>query len=129
VVAAASNNSSGVTSLAWDAKIMPVRISDPAGWAYISTIANGLTWAADHGAKVANISFAVSGSYTVQNAAQYMQSKGGSVVVAAGNSGALENVAANSSIITVSATNSSDARTSWSSYGDYVDVSAPGEGR
>jgi len=36
---------------------MPVRVADAAGNAYWSTIAQGLTWAADHGADVANISF------------------------------------------------------------------------
>ena len=47
VIAALSNNGTGVTSLAWNAKVMPVRISQDNGWAYISTIANGITWAAD----------------------------------------------------------------------------------
>jgi len=48
------------------------------------------------------------------------------VVVAAGNSGGLEAIAANDAMLSVSATDSSDLRTSFSSYGDYVDLAAPG---
>ncbi len=126
--AAASNNGLGVTGVAWNAKIMPVRISDVNGYAYWSTIAEGLYWAADNGAKVANISYAVQGSVTIQNAANYMRSKGGIVVNSAGNTGVLVSAAANAALISVSATEGNDLRASWSSFGDYVDVSAPGAG-
>jgi hypothetical protein len=78
---------------------------------------------------VANISFrGVAGSATVSSAAQYMRSKGGTVVVAAGNTGVQESIAANSNIVAVSATDSSDTKASWSSYGAFVDVAAPGVG-
>ncbi|TCV88991.1 S8 family serine peptidase [Sulfurirhabdus autotrophica] len=128
VVGAASDNAIGVSSFAWQAKIMPVRISGTDGMASISTIANGLIWAADHGARVANISYAVSGYATVQNAAQYMKNKGGVTVVSAGNSGALDSSLADDTMISVSATDSNDVKTSWSTYGPFVDVSAPGAG-
>ncbi|MHB8746496.1 MAG: S8 family peptidase [Gammaproteobacteria bacterium] len=129
VVGAASNNGLGVTSIAWNTKIMPIRVSETNGSTYLSVLANGIVYAADHGAKIANCSFAsVSGSPTIQNAANYMRSKGGLVVVAAGNSGGYVDTANSSSLISVSATDSNDNLTSWSSYGPYVDVSAPGEG-
>ena len=128
VIAARSNNSIGVTSIAWDAKIMPVRISGTDGWASLSTIASGLNWAANNGAKVANISYAVSGSGTVTSAAENLRSKGGVVCASAGNDGTQLSIAPNPSIITISATNSSDALTSWSSYGSLIDVAAPGAG-
>jgi thermitase len=128
VVAAASNNGVGVTSLAWNAKVMPVRISDPTGMGSISTIADGLIYAADHGAKVANVSYAISGYATTQSAAQYMKNKGGVTVVSAGNTGAVDATAANDTMITVSATDSNDALAGWSTFGPVVDVSAPGVG-
>uniref|UniRef100_A0A832A4D0 Peptidase S8 n=1 Tax=Desulfacinum infernum TaxID=35837 RepID=A0A832A4D0_9BACT len=128
VVGAAANNALGVASLAWNAKIMPVRISQPDGYAYYSTIASGLTWAADHGARIANISYMVTGSSTVTSAANYFRQKGGVVFASAGNTGALENIAENPSIVSVAATTSSDTRASWSSYGNFVDLSAPGSG-
>ena len=55
--AAAANNGTGVGSVAWGARLMPIRVSDPNGYAYGSTIAQALTWAADNNARVANISF------------------------------------------------------------------------
>lgn len=126
-VAAATNNSVGVASIAYGAKVMPVRISDTTGYAYFSTTANALTWAADQGAKVANISYSgMAGSSTVQSAAQYLKNKGGETVVSAGNAGANEGYSASSSLLAVSATDSNDVLTSWSSYGNYVDLSAPG---
>lgn len=126
--AAAGHNAIGVASVAYRAKLMPVRIADPSGYAYFSTMASGLTWAADHGARVANISYEnVANSSTVESAAQYFKSKGGLTVVCAGNSGALQTVGASANLVVVSATDSSDAKTSWSNYGIYVDIAAPGQ--
>jgi subtilisin family serine protease len=127
VAAAAGNNGIGIASVAWGAWLMPVRIADPNAYAYWSTVASGITWAADHGAHVANVSYnGVSGSSTVQSAARYLRSKGGLTVVAAGNSGGEEAIAANADLLTVSATTSTDTRASFSSYGAYVDLAAPG---
>ena len=125
--AMAANNGTGSAGVAWGAKIMPVRIGSPDGITYWSIVAQGINWAADHGARVVNCSFDnLSGSATIQSAAQYMRSKGGVVVVAAGNSGGLVDIAANDSMLSVAATDSNDLRASFSSYGNYVDLAAPG---
>lgn len=127
--AADGNNSTGVASVAYSARIMPIKISELSdGSAYSSDIAEAITWAADHGAKVANVSYAVTGQSVVQTAAKYMRTKGGLVVIAAGNSGADTSNSDSEWIITVSATTSSDTKASWSSYGADVDISAPGVG-
>ena len=105
---------------------MPVRISDPTGWATYSDIASGLTWAADHGARVANISYKVTTSSTITAAAQYFQGRGGVVASSAGNDALFDASADNPYIITVSATDPNDALYSWSSTGNNVDVAAPG---
>lgn len=125
--AMAGNNLVGGTGVSYKSKIMPVRVSDSSGYAYYSTLANGLIWAADRGARVASMSFlGVCGSSTILSAAQYMRGKGGVVTGSAGNTGVQELVAPSDSITCVSAVDSSDAKASWSSYGSYVDVSAPG---
>lgn len=127
--AAISNNGAGVAGVAGGARILPVRVSDSSGYAYYSTIASGITWAADQGARVANASFSgVYASAAVQSAAQYLRSKGGLLVVSAGNSGSNDGSPATPAMIPVSATDSGDARASWSSYGSYVAVAAPGVG-
>ena len=127
--AAISNNGVGVAGVAGAAKIMPIRVTDTSGYGYYSTISQGITYAADHGARVANASFAsLYSSSSVQSAAQYMKSKGGLFVVAAGNSGTNDGSPATTTMIPVSATAGNDAITSWSSYGSYVAVAAPGLG-
>lgn len=127
--AASTDNGTGISSIAWNAAIMPVRITNRSdGWAYFSDIANGLTWAADNGAHVANISYNVTNSSSITSAAQYMRNQGGVVVVAAGNDGQDPGYSDNSYLISVSATTSSDAKASWSNFGSFVDVAAPGSG-
>jgi len=128
-VGAATNNVIGVASIGFNAKIMPVRVSDRTdGAAYFSDIAKGVTWAADNGAKVANVSFGVINSSSVRTAAQDMRNKGGVVVSSAGNSNTDLGYADNPYLITVAATTSSDTKASFSNYGAYVDLSAPGAG-
>lgn len=129
VIGAVSNNSTGVTSIAWNAMILPVRVTNSGdGAAYVSDIAEGLIWAADQGADIANISYGVTHSTTLNNAAGYLRERGGLVVAAAGNNGADPGYEDSPYFINVSATNSADSITSWSSYGSHVDVAAPGEG-
>jgi len=124
--AATTNNGIGVSGVAGLSRIMPIRISDTAGYAYWSTIAQGLTYAADHGARVANISYSAYVSASVRSAAQYMKDKGGLVFVSSGNTGVADSTAATSTMIVVGATDANDLRASWSTYGPVVSLSAPG---
>ncbi|MES2831832.1 MAG: S8 family serine peptidase [Pseudomonadota bacterium] len=130
--AATSNNGVGVAGIAGGAKIMPIRIayfdtSYNSCYAYYSTVAAGLTYAADHGARIANISYGgVTASSAIQSAAQYMKNKGGLVFVSAGNNGVNENLPATTLMIPVSATDSNDTLAPWSSFGTFVAISAPG---
>ena len=131
--AASINNGQGVAGVAGQSRIMPLRVafSDPTSGcvAYTSTIASAITYAADNGARVANASFGgLANQAAIQSAGQYLKGKGGLLFVAAGNSGIDENMPATSTMIPVSATDGGDAKTSWSSYGSYVALSAPGAG-
>lgn len=127
--AATTNNGVGVAGVAGNAKIMPIRVAGADAYAYYSTIASGVTYAADNGARVANASFAgVYASAAIQSAGNYLKSKGGLLVVAAGNSGANDGSSATSAMIPVSATEGGDLLTSWSSHGSYVALAAPGAG-
>lgn len=125
--AAATNNGKGVASVCWGCSLMPVRVSDASGNATYSAIASGLTWAADHGARVANISYIVSDSSVVTSAAQYFQSKGGVVASSAGNYSTFSNSSDNPYILTVSATDQSDAIYYYSNTGKNIDLAAPGD--
>ena len=126
VLAAVSNNGVGVASVAWNCSIMPVRITNLAGSSSYSAIASGLTWAADHGARVANVSFEATNSSTVKSAAQYFQSKGGVVIMAAGNNGQTDATVDNPYVLTVSATDQNDVLYPFSNRGNNIDLAAPG---
>ena len=123
------NNALGAAGVAYAAQILPIRITnDPEGYAYFSHMAKAVTYAADNGAKVANLSYQnACGSSAVISAANYLRSKGGVVTASAGNAGTDAGMVVSSSITCVSATASGDTRTSWSNYGAYVDVTAPGD--
>jgi thermitase len=128
-MSAATNNKIGVSGVAGRVRILPIKISNlPNGGAYISTMAHCIEYAADHGASVVNLSYGVAWSPTIDAAAQYLRSKGGLLVVAAGNDGA--DLSADSdfaSVIVVGATEFSNTRAYWSNYGLPIDIVAPGE--
>ncbi len=129
VIAARTNNGIGVASVAPGAKILPIKISNASdGVAYYSDMIEAIVWAADNGARVANLSYGAAGSSGVADAADYMMSKGGVVVLAAGNYNKDRGYGNHASLFVASATGSSDARASYSDYGAYVDIAAPGSG-
>jgi thermitase len=125
---AIGNNSSGIASVSWNCRIMPIRISSTTGGATFSAMAKGLTFAADNGARVGNISYnAASRSSTVQSAAKYFQEKAAGVVtISSGNDGLYIESPDSIYVLAVGATGSTDALTSFSNKGPYVDLVAPG---
>lgn len=124
--AASTNNGIGVAGSSWNCSIMPIRISDPNGYGYSSTVADGLIRAADSGARVANISYDFSTDSVVADAAKYFCDKGGVVTMSAGNDGYASPANDNPYVLTISATDSSDALASWSNRGNNIDLAAPG---
>ncbi|MEH2348641.1 MAG: S8 family peptidase [Nostoc sp.] len=85
---AGENNSYGVTGIAYDAKIMPVKVLNDSGSGSYSSISKGIHYAVDNGANVINLSLGGSSSNsTLESAIKYASSKGVIVVMAAGNDG------------------------------------------
>lgn len=126
--AAIGNNGIGVASLAWNCRIMPVRVTNSTGSSSSSLIASGILWAADRGAKVINASFKVHESSTLINALSDVYSRGVVSVFAAGNDGTFDSAADNPYMLRISATASNDALASWSATGNNIDLGAPGVG-
>jgi subtilisin family serine protease len=127
--AAISNNSLGVAGVAWANPIVPLVITDASGYATYSAIANAITYSADKGIRVINLSFGgPSSSTTLQNAIDYAWNKGTIVFASAGNyaTSTPQYPAACNHAVAVTATTSSDTLASFSSYGSWVTVSAPG---
>ena len=88
-VIAAERNNFGITGVAYNAKIMPVRVLDTFGSGSPNDVAAGIRYAADNGANVINLSLGNEfvPSNVINNAIQYANNKGSVVVMAAGNSG------------------------------------------
>ncbi|MEG4214506.1 S8 family serine peptidase [Microcoleus sp. Pol14C6] len=86
---AAEQNDFGITGVAPNAKIMPVRVLDAFGYGELNNVAAGIRYAADNGANVINLSLGNEfyPSNLVNDAIEYANNKGSIVVIAAGNSG------------------------------------------
>ena len=128
--AASGNNGQGVASVAWGVSILPIKVMGADGNGSYSAIASGINYAATNGARIINLSLGgTSSSRTLQDAVKFAWSRGAVVIAAAGNNGTTNPVypAAYTECVAVSAINSSDTITSWSSRGSYVDICAPGE--
>jgi thermitase len=127
--AAISDNSTGVAGIAFEARLMNVKVLSDSGSGPCSAIANGMTWAADNGAQVINMSLGGGACTAEQNAVNYAWNKGVLLAAAAGNSGA-ETVscpACYANTIAVAATDNDDLRADFSNYGPGVDMAAPGK--
>jgi subtilisin family serine protease len=129
VIGARSNNHAGGAGICWRCLVMPVRVLDSTGSGDDTLIAAGIVWATDHGAQVINLSLGGPGtSVELTNAVTYANAKGAVVVAAAGNSGVTTQFfpAADSRVVSVAATTVSDQRFSWSNFGSWVRLAAPG---
>lgn len=129
-IAQTTNNGVGVAGLAHCAKLMPVKVLSARGWGTMADVAEGIRWAADHGAQVINLSLGSSAkSKVVENAVTHAHKKGVVVVAAAGNSGkSVGYPAAYPGAIAVSATDKNDGIAWFSSRGPEVAIGAPGVG-
>nr|MDZ8287600.1 S8 family serine peptidase [Nostoc sp. ChiSLP01] len=84
-------NGVGVTGIAYDAKIMPVKVLGDSGSGEDSGVAKGIRYAVDNGANVINLSLGGDEPNSeIESAIQYAASKGAIVVMAAGNSSGSE---------------------------------------
>jgi len=127
-IAAIADNGVGITGVSPKIKILPVKISNNAdGSAYFSAMAACIEYAANRGAKVVNLSYEGSESYTIDSAAQYLRSKGGILVMSSGNGALDKSIHPDfSSFIIVGATDQNNLRPYWSNYGTPIDIVAPG---
>jgi len=129
IAAAITNNGTGVAGVGFNTSLMNGKVLDDKGSGYYSWIASGITWATNNGAKVISMSLGgSSGSSTLENAVNYAWNNGVVVVAAAGNNGntAPSYPAYYANCIAVAATDQDDAKASFSTYGSWVDVAAPG---
>ena len=128
VADAATNNGVGIAGMCWRCRVMPVKVMQASGVANYSDIAAGVIYAANKGAQVINLSLGGYADSATLHAAIDAASSTAVIVGGAGN----DNVstpfypAAYSNALAVAATTISDIKASFSNYGAWVDVAAPG---
>jgi len=132
-ISANANNGTGVTGVAFNSPLSICKaLGGPLGTGSTADVANCITWAHDKGAKVISMSLGGGASTTLKNAVDYAWKSGGAtgsvLIAAAGNDGdaTLNYPAAYPNVVSVAATDSSDARASFSNANADVQIAAPG---
>lgn len=127
-IAQSTNNGLGATGVAFHARLMPVKVLNQDGWGSTADVADGIRWAADHGAHVINLSLGgPRNSAIMEDAVKHALAMGSVVVAAAGNSGgSVGYPGATDGVIGVSASDANDKLAKFSSRGKGVDIAAPG---
>ncbi len=132
-ITANANNGVGVTGVSFNSPLSICKaLGGPLGSGSTADVANCITWAHDKGAKVISMSLGGGASTTLKSAVDYAWANGGAsgsvLVAAAGNDGdaTLNYPAAYPNVVSVAATDATDARASFSNANADVEVAAPG---
>ncbi|MEX1030521.1 MAG: S8 family peptidase [Paenibacillaceae bacterium] len=129
VISATVNNLEGVAGMTWYDKVMPIKVLDQSGAGTTYSVAQGIIWATDHGAKVINMSL---GNYAqaefLHDAVRYAYDRDVVLIAASGNDNTDQPgyPAAYPEVFAVAATDQQQQRAPFSNYGDYIDIAAPG---
>ncbi len=124
-----TNNGIGIAGVSWNCRFMPIKAFADDGSGEAINLYDGIVYAADNGADVISNSWGGFGFLQwEQDVINYAHSKGAIIVFAAGNSDAdwLIYPASCQHAVSVAAVNQSDQKASYSSFGPWVDISAPG---
>ena len=129
VIAARADNGIGGAGVCWACSILPIKVLDKSGTGDMGTVSAGIVRATDLGARVINLSLGgPQGLDVLQQAVDYATGKGAVVVAAAGNNGVSTAFypAAYDNVVSVAGTDQSNHLYSWSEYGSWVHIAAPG---
>jgi len=127
-IAESTHNGEGVAGLAFEAKVMPIKVLTKEGFGRTGEIAAGIRWAVDHGAEILNLSLGGPLPDQVLAAAcRYAHRKGALIVCAAGNTGrSVGYPAAFPECLAISAVGPNGEITRYSSRGKPIFLAAPG---
>ena len=129
IAAAKTNNGVGIAGVSWGARLMPIKVLSSGGAGAYGDLVAGIVWAADHGARIINLSLGGNVDAEILAAAvNYAYDRDVVVVAAAGNAPGLpvSYPAAYPQVIAVASTDAGNNRSPFSAYGPEVDLAAPG---
>ena len=129
IIAATGNNSTDVAGICWDCRIMAIKMIDPDTLGPLSRAAVAIEYAVNNGADILSNSWGMNPpSEFLEDAFEYAYSMGVISVAAAGNeaSGRVFYPAGYQHVIGVAATSEGDGRASFSNFGSWLDIAAPG---
>jgi len=129
ILAAATNNATGVASLGFPLELIVIKVLDSTGYATDATVASAIATAVGEGAQVISMSLAGPGySQTLQTAMDSAWQHNVLVVAAAGNTGdtTLQYPGAGNHALGVAASDTTNAAAGFSTYGNWVKIAAPG---
>ena len=128
VIVAHRDNGIGSAGVCSGCRLLPVRVFDDLGRGNEQYVADGIRWAADHGADIISLSLVLRGhSALVDAAVAYATARGILLIAAAGNDGTVAPVepAALNNVVSVAALGDDDRLVSFSNHGPWVDLAAP----
>lgn len=143
IIGAISDNARGIAGIAWNVRLMPVKVLDSSGSGVSSDVAAGIVWAVDNGADIVNLSLggaSLEGNPVLSDAIAYAYKKSVLVVAAAGNDSSLTGsdldtkpvypVCSDGSenmVLGVASVDMADKKTAFSNFGrNCIDLTAPG---
>jgi serine protease len=124
---AATNNGNGIASIGYNLSIMAVKSTNSAS--VVSNGYDGIVYAVNSGADVINMSWGGSGSSsTAQSIIDFAYTNGIVCIAAAGNDDVSTQFypAAYNNVISVASSTFGDAKSGFSNYGSWIDITAPG---
>jgi len=129
-IGAAADNSIGIAGVAWEPRLMPVRVLDEYGSGTNAMIVKGLAFAKANGANVVNMSLGGPVYSAALDAAVRDLAAAGIVIIAASGNESAEVCypAALPDAIAVGSVDDQDRYSSFSNFGDELALVAPGEG-
>lgn len=129
IAAAETDNNEGIAGVAWNCKILPVKVMDTEGEGYYSWMISGIDYAVQQGADVINLS--LGGDVDSANLKSIIEAAFENDVVVVASAGNDNNpvlfpAAYDEYCLAVAASDFDDLRPEWSNFGPEVDVAAPG---
>jgi subtilisin family serine protease len=129
LAAGVTDNETGISAISWNVKFLPTKHSDNSSGRVLTHAFEGIVYLAENGADIINMSWGGPGySLFERDVIEYANSLGVILVSSAGNSNN-EDITyppAFPGVISVASVAFDDSKASYSSYGPFVDISAPG---